>query len=81
LVNGRDVVFQSPLGGALLTMALVAVCRWLGVECVFTGSGRPFGTGTRSTATWRRESQRGQRGKSALAVRDQASDGDQERMT
>jgi integrase len=34
LVDGSDVIFQSPLGGALSNMALVAVCRRLGVECV-----------------------------------------------
>ena len=34
LVDGSDVIFQSPLGGMLSNMALVAVCRRLGEDCV-----------------------------------------------
>ena len=34
LVDGSDVIFQSPLGGMLSNMALAAVCRRLGEDCV-----------------------------------------------
>ena len=34
LVDGSDVIFQSPRGGVLSDMALVAVCRRIGAECV-----------------------------------------------
>jgi integrase len=34
LTDDSDVIFQSPRGGELSNMALVAVCRRLGVECV-----------------------------------------------
>lgn len=34
LVDGSDVIFQSPQGGMLSNMALVAVCRRLGEDCV-----------------------------------------------
>jgi len=34
LVDGSDVIFQSPRGGVLSDMALVAVCRRMGAGCV-----------------------------------------------